>query len=104
MLSGYIFLSGSLIFTSIGHISLRYIEKYNTDRHFLIIPIFSFILVPYFTYESLRVFTLDIVYLSTSLVIVLTMIGSYTLLNEVIRKNHLIGALFIISGIMLYNL
>ena len=61
-------------------------------------------MVPYLSYKALIKLTIDYVYMTTSVNIILVLILSRIFLNEKIYLNQIIGSLIIVIGIILYNL
>ena len=103
MIEHYLFLLCALIFTTSGQLLFRY---YHIKKRIILLclTLLSFILVPYFSYNALIGLSIDIVYMATSVTIVLVLMGGYFLLGEKLNKNQIIGSLIIISGVIIYNL
>ncbi|MGM0641819.1 MAG: EamA family transporter [Thermotogota bacterium] len=98
-----IFLGLAVIFTALGQLLYKLYFTHKM-RYFLTLAIFCFLLVPLFNYRALTELTIDIVYLSTSIKVALVLLFSYIFLNEHVSKQQIWSSLFIIVGIILYNL
>ena len=97
------FLVLAVIFTALGQ--LLYKLYFSRKRRYLVVlAVFCFLLVPLFNYQALTELTIDVVYLSTSLKVALVLLFSYLFLNERINKQQIYSTLFIVIGIILYNL
>lgn len=102
MIENYLYLFTAIIFTTVGHISYKlYFTKQNLL--YMIYTILCFMIVPYLSYKALIELTLDYVYMTTSINIILILISSRIFLDEKIYLNQIIGSLFIVTGIILYN-
>lgn len=98
----YIFLISAILTTAIGQF---FYKKYaiNGNIKFLIITLFLFIITPIFSFLALKKIPIDIVYVSTSLTILVVVALSKFLLNESIEKKTYLGILFIIIGVVIYG-
>ena len=103
MLVAVFFLSLAVLFTALGQVLYKLSFVYN-KRYYLALAVLAFVFVPLFNYRALMDLTIDIVYLSTSFIMVLVMLFSVILLKERIYKQQIYGAIFIVLGIILYNL
>ena len=103
MIVSYVFLVLALIFTTIGQISYKiYFQK--KKIFWLVCSLASFVGVPFFNYIALLRLSIDTVYISTALTIIMIMFASSLILKEHISKNQFWGAMTIIVGIVVYNL
>ena len=98
----YLFLMAALLATAAGQLTykLYYLRK---ARWLLAATAGLFLLAPFFSYLAQRELSLDVVYMSTSLTIVMVMAGSALWLGETVQRSHYWGAALIIGGILLYN-
>lgn len=97
------FLALAVLFTALGQLLYKLSFVHN-KRYFLALAIFAFLFVPLFNYRALMDLTIDTVYLATSAIVVLVLLFSSVFLKERINKQRIVGAIFIILGITLYNL
>jgi multidrug transporter EmrE-like cation transporter len=98
----WIYLFAALLATAAGQ--LTYKLYYQRKAKWLLGATAGlFLLAPFFSYLSQRELSLDVVYMATSLTIVMVMAGSVLWLGETLQRRHLWGAGFIIGGILLYN-
>ncbi|MBD0400819.1 EamA family transporter [Flammeovirga sp. EKP202] len=97
-----LFISLAVLFTSLGQISYK---KYaNSQKNFyLTLTISLFLIVPIMNFSALKYTSLDIVYMSTSITIVISLILSRFLLKEKATKKQLLSSLLITLGIIIYN-
>lgn len=88
--------------TAAGQISYK---LYFRRRHFptLVLAVAFFLLAVFFSYLSQRGLPMDTVYMTSSMNIVMVLLGSSLLLGEKLTKPQIIGSALIISGIILYN-
>lgn len=97
------FLALAVIFTALGQLLYKlYFSR--KERYIVVLAVLCFILVPLFNYQALTELTIDIVYLSTSVKVALVLLFSYLFLGEDITKQQIYSSLFIVAGIILYNL
>lgn len=98
-----LFLALAVIFTALGQLLYKlYFSR--KKRYIVVLAVLCFILVPLFNYQALTELTIDIVYLSTSVKVALVLLFSYLFLGENITKQQIYSSLFIVAGIILYNL
>jgi drug/metabolite transporter (DMT)-like permease len=98
-----LFLALAVIFTALGQLLYKlYFSR--KERYIVVLAVLCFILVPLFNYQALTELTIDIVYLSTSVKVALVLLFSYLFLGEDITKQQIYSSLFIVAGIILYNL
>jgi uncharacterized membrane protein len=74
------------------------------NKLFLVLSLLFFASIPLLTYLSLKHISLDMVYLSTSLTIVMVTVLSITFLKEKINLAQILGILMIIIGLVIYSL
>jgi multidrug transporter EmrE-like cation transporter len=98
----FLYLAGALIFTSTGQLLYKYYHKLN-NKIYLALTIVSFLLVPVFSYNALKELAIDTVYMSTSITIVMVLLGGAFLLKEKLSKRKIIGSVIIIIGVIIYN-
>lgn len=60
-------------------------------------------MIPYLSYKALLKLSIDYVYMTTSVNIILVLISSRIFLDEKIFLTQIIGSLIIVLGIILYN-
>lgn len=101
--SSYYFLAFALLSTAFGHF---FYKKYFFEKKyfFILFSIFLFFLTPIFSFLALKKIALDIVYISTSLTIIITMMLGRFFLDEKLTKNQILSCFVIILGIVVYNL
>ncbi len=92
-----------IVFTASGQIFFKLFFKKN-NYVFIILSIMSFVIVPFFSALSLRLVSIDTVYMMTSITILLVLAGSKFIFKEAITRRKLISAALIISGVIIYNL
>lgn len=92
----------AVLLTSFGQVlyKLYAIQKRFT---YWIASIASFCLVPFFNYLALLGLPLDVVYMATSVTIVLVVYLGRVILKEEINVFRLAGILLIVLGIVIYN-
>ena len=76
----------------------------NKKKIYLIISVSLFAIVPLFNFIALKEISIDIVYMSTSLTIILVIFLSKVFLNEKVDIKLYSGVLIILLGIIIYNL
>lgn len=76
----------------------------NKKKIYLIISVSLFAMVPLFNFIALKEISIDIVYMSTSLTIILVIFLSKVFLNEKVDIKLYSGVLIILLGIIIYNL
>ena len=81
MISHYISLIFAILLTSTGQLLFKF--YYNTKiKKYLLFTLITFILVPISSFYALSGLSIDIVYMSTSITIVIVLFGGYFLLKE----------------------
>src|SRR5690242_11575572 len=103
MINSYISLALALIFTAVGQVMYKLYINSKRLIHYLI-TIISFILIPLFSFFALRHLSLDLVYISTSLTIILILFLSVIIFKEKITFGQFMGSLLIVIGIVIYTL
>ncbi len=103
MIEFYIYLFNALLFTAIGQLLYKYYYR-KKNKVFLGLALVFFVLVPFFNYKSLVGLSIDTVYMATAITIVVVMLFSVLLLKEKVHKYQLLGSIFILMGIIVYNL
>ncbi len=103
MIIYYIFLTLALLSTAFGQVFYKYYFQAGRKVWFLL-AVSTFFSAAFFSFLALKKLTIDIVYMSTSITLVMVIILSRLWLNETIHKNKIIGSFLIISGIILYAL
>jgi multidrug transporter EmrE-like cation transporter len=98
----WIYLFAALLSTAAGQLTYKlYYQR--KARWLLGITLALFLLSSFFSYLAQRDLSLDVVYMATSLTIVMVMAGSALWLGETVERRHVLGAGLIIGGILLYN-
>ena len=98
----YIFLTFAIFTTAFGQF---FYKKYSLSHNYkyFYLTIILFIVTPIFSYMALKKLPIDIVYMFTSLTILLVLLLSKIFLNEKIAPKTYIGVVFIILGVILYG-
>lgn len=98
-----IFLIFAILTTCSGQIfyKLYFREK---KKFLLLITVFFFTLTPLLSFQALKTLSIDIVYLSTALNIVLILLFSITFLKEQISKKKIFASFLIVLGVLIFNL
>ena len=98
----YLYLVSMLFVTAAGQISYK---LYFRRRHLptLALSVVFFLLAVFFSYLSQRGIPMDTVYMTSSMNIVLVLIGSSLMLGEKLTRSQIFGSGLIILGIILYN-
>lgn len=68
------------------------------------ITVLFFTITPLFSFQALKTLSIDIVYLSTALNIVLILLFSTLFLREQVPKRKIFASLFIVLGVLIFNL
>jgi multidrug transporter EmrE-like cation transporter len=98
-----IYLVLAIITTSIGQFNYKlYINQ--KKKYILFITILFFVITPILSYQALKELSIDFVYTTTAINIVIVMILSKYFLKEHLSLRKIIGAFTIILGIIIYNL
>ncbi len=102
-MNSLLFLFFAILFTVLGQF---FYKKYFLMKSFIfvIISMFCFVLVPYCSYRALMFLPIDVVYMATSLSIIMIVLLAVIFLKEKLRKEEVYGMISIIIGILLYNL
>jgi multidrug transporter EmrE-like cation transporter len=81
-------------------------KGYARSRRAALLPltVLAFVFVPYFNYEALKGLSIDVVYMATSLTIVMVALGSMAFFAERLERKHYLGGALILIGILVYNL
>lgn len=103
MIIGSLFLISAIISTALGQFFYKIFTLYR-KKYFFYLTILMFIFTPLFSMLSLRYFSIDLVYMFTSLTILLVVVFSRFFLKEQITKKQAIGIGFIILGVVLYGI
>ena len=101
-MTAYIFLFLAVLCTSLGQLTFK-MYKNSKLRKYLILAIVLFVVTPVFSFIALKSIGLDVVYMFTSLSIVLILVFSHWILKEKITFSQVLGAAVLIAGIILYN-
>lgn len=104
MKESVLFLILAIILTTLGQISYKFYARNGKKKIFIILSFIGFIFVPYCSYKALTNLSIDTVYMSTAIVIVLLLIASKILFNEHIPPARILGALLVLAGIIIYNI
>ena len=103
MISHYITLILAILLTAVGQLFFKF--YFNTKKKiYLFTALSTFIIVPICSLYALSGLPIDTVYMSTSVTIVIVLFGGYFLLGEKLMKKQILGSIFIILGIIIYNL
>lgn len=102
MICSYLSLTAAVAATTAGQLYFKHYHRTQRRLYFLL-AIGFFLVVPAFNYSALRGIPMDIVYMATSVTILLAVLGSNLLFGEFIPQNSKIGLLFILGGILIYN-
>jgi len=97
----YFFLALAILCTSLGQFFYK-LFALNKKKSFLLVTLFLFGGVPVFSYMALKGLGIDIVYLSTTVSIVIILILSKCFLGEKIDRQKIMGSFLIIVGITCY--
>jgi len=99
----YIFLTFAIFTTALGQF---FYKKYSLSHSykFFYLTIILFIVTPVFSYMALKKIPIDIVYMFTSLTILIVLFLSKIFLNEKIASKTYVGVIFIILGVILYGI
>jgi len=101
-MTGYIYLFLAVICTSLGQLTFK-MFKNSQLKKYLALTIALFLVTPVFSFMALKYISLDVVYMFTSLSIVLILFFSHWILKEKITLAQIFGTVVIIVGIVLYN-
>jgi len=103
MIIGSLFLVGAIISTALGQFFYKMFTLYG-KKYFFYLTIFMFIFTPLFSMLSLKYFSVDMVYMLTSVTILLVVLLSRFFLKEQITQKQVIGIVFILLGVVLYGI
>jgi multidrug transporter EmrE-like cation transporter len=101
MIIYYIYLAIAITCTAFGQF---YYKKYFISRKsaYMLLALALFIPIPAFTYLALGRLSIDLVYISTSITILMVMLLSRFALNEKSSPRHWLGCLLIVLGVIAY--
>jgi multidrug transporter EmrE-like cation transporter len=101
MILSYVSLFLAVLCTAFGQF---FYKKFSLtkDKKYYIFTIALFVLVPLFNFIALKHISLDIVYIFTSMTILLVVLLSKYFLNEYIKQRSYNGIILIIIGVMVY--
>ena len=97
------YLSLAIIFTALAQISYK-LYFHENKKIYLGASLGIFCSIPVMSYMALKGLGLSVVYMSTGLTYVLVMLLARMILKEAIDKQQIYAVLFIISGVVLYNI
>ncbi len=103
MILNYLFLILAIFCTAVGQF---FYKKYSLTNkyYFLVLTIVLFVMTPVFSFLALKKIAIDIVYMFTSLTILIVLGLSIIFLKEKIELKTYIGILFIIVGVIVYGI
>lgn len=102
-MTAYLCLAATVLATAGGQIAYKlYVER--RSRLLLGVTIMCFVAVPFLSYGALRGVALDVVYMATSLTVVLVTGFSVALLGERLAPVQWLGSLLVVVGVIVYNL
>ncbi len=93
----------AIVFTTAGQLLFKEFTT-RKKKPVLFFAILCFVLTPLCAYGALRGFSIDIVYMATSITIALVMAGARVFLHEPLSGRQLASAGLIILGVIIYNL
>lgn len=101
MINNYLYLSGAILSTAFGQFTYK---KYaiSSNKIYYWQTIVLFLLVPILSFKALQFFTIDVVYMSTSLTILIVLFLSKYFLHETIDQQSYWGIFYIILGVIIY--
>lgn len=97
------FLASTVVATAAGQLSYKLYFDRNA-RRYLAMAIAAFLTVPFLSYGALRDISLDVVYMATSLTIVLVTGCSISILRERMTPFQWTGSGLVVLGVIVYNL
>jgi drug/metabolite transporter (DMT)-like permease len=101
-ISPWLFTALSVVLTAAAHLAFKlYATAGGWGR--LALTIGLFLLIPVSTFMALRELTLAQVYLCTAAVPVLSLVAAHLVLDETIRRSHLVSTAMIAVGIVVYQ-
>ena len=103
-MSPYFFLSLTILLATSGQIAYKQYYQSGRQIKYLMATILFFVGTPVCSYLSLRELPLDVVYVSTSVNILLILLASFFYFKEQIPLNRWLGGVTIAIGILIYNL
>ena len=98
-----IFLIFAILTTCLGQIFYKLYFK-ERRKFLLLITVFFFTITPLFSFQALKTLSIDIVYLSTALNIVLILLFSILFLKEQVSKRKIFASFLIVIGVLIFNL
>ena len=103
MILNYLFLILAIVSTASGQF---FYKKYSLTNkyYFLILTLGLFVITPVFSFFALKKIEIDIVYMFTSLTILIVLGLSIVFLKEKIELKTHIGILLIIVGVIVYGI
>lgn len=103
MFNGYGYLVFAIFMTAMAQLLYK---QYFLSKHliYILLSILCFISIPIATTMALKYLSLDIVYMASSLIIILILLFSNILFNEKISQHQILSITLIILGIVAYNL
>ena len=99
---GFFYLMMAILCTAFGQFYYKLFTS-NKKKRFYYLTILMFICTPLFSMLALKYISIDIVYIFTSLTILLVVILSNVYLKEKVYKKEVIGIGFIILGVVIYG-
>ena len=99
----YIYLALMVVMTAFGQI---FFKNYFTNKKKIniILAIILFVATPYFAYEALKGLSMDIVVITSSIIIVIVHLGSIWMIKETQSWYEFVGIGLILAGLITYYL
>jgi len=98
---GYLYVMCAVLATSFGLVSYKYYSKHR-KKIYLLLTIGLFLLAPVCNFMALEYLTVDVVYMATSINGFIVLLMSHLVLHEVVRPQQYLGALLVVSGVIVY--
>ena len=99
----YIYLVLAITLTSFGQVFYKlYFQK--KKKRYIVLSLALFISTPYFGYLALSGLPIDIVSISSALILVFVQVLSRTLLKETQTTRQLFATVLIVMGLFIYSL
>lgn len=99
----YLYLFGAILLTALGQLFYK-LYSIKKSLFLMVLTVVFFLTAPVLSYLSLKGLTIDVVYMMTSLTILLVVVFSKVFLSEKIDSRTYLGIILIIIGVVLYEL
>ena len=97
----YLYLAATIVMSALGQIFFKnyFVSKKKVN---IILALTLFISTPYLAYEALKGLSMDIMAITSSIIIVIVHLGSVVIIKETQSRYELMGIGLILGGLFIY--